>query len=54
MKWRAQKTEDSHFCFPRSNKDHVFYFCFKNDGCRAELLCLTDLKIPTSKRYKAK
>ena len=38
----------SPFCFPRSNNDRVFYFCFINDDCMAELLSLTDLKIPSS------
>ena len=40
-------TEDSHFCFLRYNKDHVLYFCFVNDDCMAELISLTDMKIPT-------
>ena len=39
----------SPFCFPRSNNDRVFCFCFINDDCMAELLSLTDLKIPSSR-----
>ena len=37
-------TEDSHFCFPRSNMDHFFCFCFINNDCMAELFSLSDLK----------
>ena len=41
-------SEDSHFCFPRSDNYRVFYFCFINDDCMAELLSLADMKIPSS------
>ena len=31
-----ESIEDSHFCFPKNNNDHVFYFCFINYDCMAE------------------
>ena len=35
-----ESIEDSHFCFPKNNNDRVFYFCFINYDCMAELRSL--------------
>ena len=37
-------------CFPRSKNNRLFYYCFIDDDCMAELLSLTDLKVTSNCR----